>query len=128
MGVQFVKPSKQLVIKATKIMKTDLVINVFTLLIILICSTNGQEFSFGRCPPFPTVGDFSPEKYSGKWFEYANYFAFFQLFGKCVTANYRVLPSNPLYGNNVQIEVINRAINSLTGAPIEAKGSAILND
>merc|ERR1712062_859452 len=101
---------------------------LFTFSVQFTSLISAQEFSFGRCGPFPTVKQFDPQRYSGRWFEYSNYFAFFQLFGKCVTANYRVLPSNPLYGNNVEIEVINKAINSITGAPIEAKGSAILND
>jgi hypothetical protein len=31
-------------------------------------------------------------QYLGRWYEYSNYFAFFQLFGKCVTAEYSLLP------------------------------------
>ena len=104
---------------------------LFTFSVQFTSLISAQEFSFGRCGPFPTVKQFDPQRvrilkfilwkllltsffqYSGRWFEYSNYFAFFQLFGKCVTANYRVLPSNPLYGNNVEIEVINKAINSM---------------
>ena len=42
-------------------MKTEFisVINFFT---VFVVSTNAQEFSFGRCPPFPTVSDFDAEK------------------------------------------------------------------
>ena len=42
-------------------MKTEFisVINFFT---VLVVGTNAQEFSFGRCPPFPTVSDFDAEK------------------------------------------------------------------
>ena len=46
-------------------MKTEFisVINFFTVvLVFLVVSTNAQEFSFGRCPPFPTVTDFDAEK------------------------------------------------------------------
>jgi len=86
--------------------------------------TLAQEFSLGQCPPFPTVKKFNPKRYSGKWYEYSNYFAFFQLFGKCVRANYRILPSE--YG--VVIEVINQAVNTITGASQEAEGTAILNN
>ena len=45
-------------------MKTEFVsvINFFTVLIVFVVSTNAQEFSFGRCPPFPTVTDFDAEK------------------------------------------------------------------
>ena len=49
-------------------------------------------------------------QYAGLWYEYSNYFAFFQLFGKCVTAQYTILPS---YGNNIKIGVINRSINEM---------------
>ena len=44
-------------------MKTEFisVINFFTVLVFVV-STNAQEFSFGRCPPFPTVTDFDAEK------------------------------------------------------------------
>ena len=47
-------------------------------------------------------------QYTGLWYEYSNYFAFFQLFGKCVTAEYTLQSS---YGNNIKIGVINRSIN-----------------
>ena len=45
-------------------MKTEFisVINFLAVLIVFICSTNAQEFSFGRCPTFPTVADFDAEK------------------------------------------------------------------
>ena len=42
-------------------MKTEF-ISVINFLAVFIYSTNAQEFSFGRCPPFPTVTDFDAEK------------------------------------------------------------------
>lgn len=54
----------------------NLVTNILISILLLICSTitNGQEFSFGRCPPFPTVRDFDAEKVSkGQQFSDFNY-------------------------------------------------------
>lgn len=46
-------------------------------------------------------------QYLGRWYEYANYFAIFQLFGKCVTATY----SNTVIDGKPAIKVVNDAIN-----------------
>merc|ERR1711997_1252938 len=100
----------------------------FLIVIITTSSINAQEFSFGRCPPFPTVKNFDPQKYSGTWFEYANYFAFFQLFGKCVTATYTLEPDNGYGKYELKINIVNRAISTLNGAKQVAKGNAVLAD
>ena len=42
-------------------MKTEF-ISVINFVTVVGVSTNAQEFSFGRCPPFPTVSDFDAEK------------------------------------------------------------------
>merc|ERR1712223_410936 len=119
-------------INKQKIMKSDLnlITNILIVLLLLICSTitNGQEFSFGRCPPFPTVRDFDAEKYSGRWYEYANYFAIFQLFGKCVTATYSLAPDDGYGKYQLKIDIVNRAISTLTGAKQVARGNAVLAD
>ena len=41
-------------------MKTECLILV--ILTVFISSTKAQEFSLGRCPPFPTVKNFEAEK------------------------------------------------------------------
>jgi len=114
-------------------MKTSLLLELklaFSLIFLVsnLQFARSQEFSFGRCPKFPTVKNFQPERYAGKWFEIGNYFAFFQLFGKCVTATYTVEPSTGYGNSGPTIVVFNEAVNQLTGAPIEAKGTAVLND
>ena len=52
-------------------------------------------------------------QYSGTWFEYANYFAIFQLFGKCVTATYTLEPDNGYGKYELKINIVNRAISTL---------------
>ena len=48
-------------------------------------------------------------QYLGRWYEYSNYFALFQLFGDCVTADY----SDVSQPHKTRIKVVNRSVNSL---------------
>jgi len=58
------------------------------LLVLLACTVSAQEISTGKCPNISVIQNFEPQRYLGRWFEYSNYFAIFQLFGDCVTADY----------------------------------------
>ena len=49
------------------------------------------------------------QQYLGRWYEYSNYFAIFQLFGICVTADY----TDESSAGRVQIGVLNRGINRM---------------
>lgn len=65
-------------------------------------------------------------QYLGRWYEYSNYFAFFQLFNKCVNANY----SNTKVNGKPAIKVVNRGRNEKNNSPTEAIGTAefVAND
>eukprot|EP00095_Tigriopus_kingsejongensis_P004038 maker-scaffold5_size1054832-snap-gene-5.9 protein:Tk04038 transcript:maker-scaffold5_size1054832-snap-gene-5.9-mRNA-1 annotation:"AGAP009281-PA" len=94
-------------------------------LVIALCLTllsreaSGQELSFGQCQTFPVIKNFQPDRYLGKWYEYSNYFFFFQLFGKCVTATYTD-------NKGQRIGVLNQSINEKNGRRNEARGEALL--
>lgn len=92
------------------------------LLAFVVLGCHGQEFSFGGCRKFPIQKNFDKNRYLGKWYEYSNYFFFFQMFGKCVTATYS---DESDYRSN-KIGVLNEAINERSGEVIEARGEAVL--
>jgi len=86
--------------------------------------TTAQEISFGKCPKFSVIQNFDPQRYLGRWYEYSNYFAIFQLFGDCVTADYSDVSS----GGQTKIKVINKSVSSIKGTPNSAVGSAVLGE
>merc|ERR1712029_511361 len=79
----------------------DMKILSFSLVIGFICSVGAQELSLGKCPNFSVIQNFNPTQYLGKWYEYSNYFAIFQLFSDCVSADY----SDISYGGQTKIKV-----------------------
>jgi len=100
---------------------------LFTSFVVALFATcsSAQRLSRGGCPDFPVVQNFEVEKYLGRWFEYSNYFAIFQLFGKCVTADYT--DPSPA-GGPPKIGVVNKSVNWITGKAGKAKGNAVLAD
>jgi len=60
-------------------------------LLILACfvaATQAQQLFLGRCPDVQLQENFDVAKYMGKWYEMERYFASFELFSSCVTADY----------------------------------------
>merc|ERR1712038_2057343 len=112
-------------------------VTVSFILVVIIAVGNGQQLSVGRCPNFPVKQNFDLQRYLGRWYEYSNYFAIFQSFGDCVTADYtdstpRLFqgtisgifgPGKPddVSKHRIKIGVINRSINSITGGKKDAK-------
>jgi len=78
----------------------------------------------GKCKDFPVMTGFEPQKYLGRWYEYAKYFAIFELFGTCTNAIY----SDASTEDRFIIGVDNKGINRVTGNVDEALGTAILAD
>ncbi|ROT67942.1 Apolipoprotein D [Penaeus vannamei] len=83
--------------------------------------TSSQELFFGSCPQQAVVQNFDLNSYLGKWYEIEKYFAIFELGGKCITAEYSLLPS----GN---IKVVNSQANAVTGKATSIEGQAVLAD
>ncbi|KAK0094088.1 hypothetical protein PV326_011835 [Microctonus aethiopoides] len=93
------------------------------LYLILIISFIGgnlaQTPGIGSCPPVKTISSFDPSKYVGLWYENRRSIPnFFELGGKCVTANYSAI-------NESTIKVVNRKISPLTGTESVIVGSAV---
>merc|ERR1711962_457469 len=102
-------------------MKTS---TAFAVLAFLGSYVQAQEISLGECPNFPVEQNFDPQRYLGRWYEYSNYFAIFQLFGVCVSADYSDVSS----GGQTKIKVINKGVNTFKGTPNVAEGSAVLGE
>jgi len=96
----------------------------FTLVVGIICSVGAQEVSLGKCPNFTVIQNFNPSQYLGTWYEYSNYFAIFQLFSDCVSADYSDISS----GGQTKIKVVNKGVNTFKGTPNVAEGSAVLGE
>ncbi|XP_037072578.1 apolipoprotein D-like [Pollicipes pollicipes] len=86
------------------------------LLLLLAASAAGQVMFAGSCPRPPVVRHFQAERYLGKWYEYSNYFAIFQVGGTCVTATY----SDAGYG---RIGVLNQSRKN--GRKNDIRGQAV---
>merc|ERR1712241_719978 len=95
------------------------------LLVLLACTASAQEISTGKCPIFSVIQNFEPQRYLGRWFEYSNYFAIFQLFGDCVTADYSDVSET---SGPTTVKVINSSVNKFTGNANVAEGSATLGE
>ncbi|XP_047476192.1 apolipoprotein D-like [Penaeus chinensis] len=83
--------------------------------------TSSQEIFFGSCPKQDVVQNFDLNSYLGKWYEIEKYFAIFELGGKCITADYSLLP-------NGNVKVVNTQTNALTGKVNSIEGEAVLAD
>ena len=84
---------------ATHIVKILFVIGLFQL-------AYGQRIRLGACPPVKVQDTLDIRSYIGKWYEYKRTFMFFELFGKCGTANYTLLSEN-------RVKVYNTNLNSV---------------
>ncbi|XP_058060064.1 apolipoprotein D-like [Anopheles bellator] len=76
-----------------------------------------QVPGFGQCPKVPVVEGFDTYAYLGRWYEQEKYPFFFELGGRCITADYTLNPDGT-------IGVLNRQKNSLTGNENSISGSA----
>ncbi|XP_013176156.1 PREDICTED: apolipoprotein D-like [Papilio xuthus] len=70
----------------------------------------------GTCPDVEAMKNFDAERYLGRWYEVEKYFAFFELGGRCITADYGQ--------KDDLITVTNKQINNITGSTNEIKGYA----
>ncbi|XP_055386067.1 apolipoprotein D-like [Condylostylus longicornis] len=87
----------------------------FAFNIILVKS---QVPYIGNCPEnITTKSDFQPDKYLGKWYEYAKYPFIFEAGGKCITAEYGNL-------GNGKISVVNTQYGMLFGSKSSIRGTA----
>jgi len=91
-------------------------------LLLLASGIRAQVFSYGNCPKYEVKQNFDKDKYLGKWYEYSNYFAVFQLFGKCVVAEY----TDKSDGAVVKIGVKNSSKNTIFGTYSSVTGTAVL--
>ncbi|KAK3600406.1 hypothetical protein CHS0354_026638 [Potamilus streckersoni] len=74
---------------------------LLTLALVLVTSTLAQVFSFGKCPNVQVKQNFQLESYMGKWYENRRFFAIFEVFSSCVSANYSLK-------NDSHVRVINQ--------------------
>uniref|UniRef100_A0A1L8ECH5 Apolipoprotein D n=1 Tax=Haematobia irritans TaxID=7368 RepID=A0A1L8ECH5_HAEIR len=90
-------------------------------MIILACLVElslSQILDAGTCNQnIPTVQNFNANRYLGRWYEQEKYPFIFELGGKCIYAQYGLLP-------NGEISVYNFNINKVTGLPNDIQGSA----
>ncbi|XP_065358042.1 apolipoprotein D-like [Calliphora vicina] len=94
--------------------------------ILAVCSviqlSLTQVLDGGACKTnIPTVKNFDPARYLGRWYENQKYPFIFELGGKCIYAEYALMA-------NGDISVYNFNINQLTGKPNDIKGSAKIVD
>ncbi|XP_077296104.1 apolipoprotein D-like [Arctopsyche grandis] len=75
-----------------------------------------QVAMIGKCPDLPVITDFDASSYTGKWYEYAKYFAVFELNGKCITATYTAVSGG--------VAVLNEQIDIKTNQPSSIGGTA----
>uniref|UniRef100_A0A182M3P1 Apolipoprotein D n=1 Tax=Anopheles culicifacies TaxID=139723 RepID=A0A182M3P1_9DIPT len=90
------------------------------LLALLVCEltcVEAQVPGFGKCPKVPVEENFDTYAYLGRWYEQEKYPFFFELGGKCITADYSLNPDGT-------IGVLNTQKNSLTGNDNSISGSA----
>lgn len=99
---------------------------VFLTVLVLASSSgvNCQHTTFGSCPDFPVVVNFSVEKYLGRWYEYSKYETSFQKGSECSIAEYSYQESTE---GVVQIGVNNTSV-KYGGAPSSALGVAVLGE
>ncbi|KAK9869281.1 hypothetical protein WA026_003033 [Henosepilachna vigintioctopunctata] len=93
-------------------------LKIFVILIVGICGTQGQVPVLDDCPDFDVVENFDLNRYLGKWYEQYRYANFFELMGKCVTAEYSL-------NANGSVNVHNAQVNILTGKPKTIDGYAV---
>ncbi|KAK9889509.1 hypothetical protein WA026_004790 [Henosepilachna vigintioctopunctata] len=89
-----------------------------SIFVFLVCfyGVKSQVPFLGPCQHIETVKGFDAARYMGRWYEAERYFAFFEIGGKCVTADYQL--------NNGSVDVFNRQINEGSGEPTSIKGIA----
>ncbi|KAL4232482.1 hypothetical protein ACF0H5_007174 [Mactra antiquata] len=80
---------------------------------------NGQVLSRGACPKVPVQQNFDLNQYLGRWYEMERFFAIFQLFADCVTAEYTLL--DPVAG---RVEVNNTGLSTYTKKYFNSIGRA----
>ncbi|KAL3881462.1 hypothetical protein ACJMK2_027902 [Sinanodonta woodiana] len=61
---------------------------ILTVALVLVTGSLAQVFSFGKCPSIQLKQNFQLGSYLGKWYEKRRFFAIFETFGSCVSANY----------------------------------------
>ncbi|XP_064619196.1 apolipoprotein D-like [Lineus longissimus] len=91
-------------------------------ILALVILTQAQIERKGPCPDLPVMENFQPTEYTGIWYEYEKYPASFQSNPSiCSFANYTLKPKR-------RIDVVNKALNKLTGKYSAAHGEAYAPD
>lgn len=87
-----------------------------TLLVISSC----QIISTGECPSVNVQQDFDIEQYMGTWYEMERFFAIFEAFQDCVSADYTLDSSGAVIVNNTGYSHTfwNKGYNSIVGDAI----------
>ncbi|XP_037968586.2 apolipoprotein D [Plutella xylostella] len=80
--------------------------------------SSAQIPQFGPCPDINVMANFNSTKYSGTWYEAERYFAYYELGGKCVRAEYRVKHDDT-------IVITNQQESAMTGMRIVVRGEAL---
>ncbi|XP_042878650.1 apolipoprotein D-like [Penaeus japonicus] len=104
----------------TKMMKLNIV-SIAMVMSTIFSVTSAQDLFLGSCSNQAVVQNFDLNSYLGKWYEIEKYFAIFELGGKCITAEYSLLP-------NGGIKVVNTQTNVISGTESSAEGQAVLAD
>lgn len=65
----------------------------------LFCVT-AQIPSFGRCPEYDAMPEFSKEKFLGTWYEVERYFTVTEVVSKCISAEYEKRADGKIYVKN----------------------------
>lgn len=77
-------------------------IGVGLLAVLLLLGVEAQVPGFGKCPKVPVVENFDTYAYLGRWYEQEKYPFFFELGGKCITADYSLNPDGTIGVLNTQ--------------------------
>ncbi|KAF4530220.1 hypothetical protein B566_EDAN017957, partial [Ephemera danica] len=104
-------------------MVSHVVSSVLLIVCVFVFSGHSQVAVPGVCQDVTLVQNFDTniDRYLGLWYEYQRYFAFFETNGKCVTAEYGLLP-------NGNVSVLNTQTNNRTGEVDTISGEAYFND
>ncbi|KAK9869280.1 hypothetical protein WA026_003032 [Henosepilachna vigintioctopunctata] len=76
----------------------------FGIILVLFSSEIRSQIPyFGTCPQVSVQENFDLTKYMGKWYEAYKYFIIFELFGKCIEADYSVNDNGTVTVRNTEI-------------------------
>lgn len=74
-----------------------------------------QVFSRGPCPTVNVQDNFDVQQYMGRWYEMERFFAIFEAFQDCVTADYSLQDTRTVTVNNTGYNKLLRRYSSVLG-------------